>query len=71
MAHRGFKLKVTGPGQYTVGLTSILNQGQFSSFPQWLAGKSVSEMIGFVSSGTLKPQPSQSRLVYCRAGGAV
>jgi len=31
MARRGLKLKVTGKGQVAVGLTSILNQGQFFS----------------------------------------
>jgi len=31
MARRGLKLKVTGQGQDAVSLTSILNQGQFSS----------------------------------------
>jgi len=31
MAHMGLKLKVTGQGEDMVGLTFILNQGQFSS----------------------------------------
>jgi len=32
VARRGLKLKVTGQGQNTFGLTSILDRGQFSSF---------------------------------------
>jgi len=32
MARRGLKLKVTGQGQDAVGLTSILDQGQLSSY---------------------------------------
>jgi len=32
MAHKGLKLKVTGQGQDAVGLTSILDQEQFSCF---------------------------------------
>jgi len=32
MARRGLKLKVTGQGRDAVGLTSILDQGQFSSY---------------------------------------
>jgi len=31
MAHGGLKLEVTGQGQDVVGLTSILDQKQFSS----------------------------------------
>ena len=31
MSHKGLKLKVTGQGQDAVGLTSILDRGQFSS----------------------------------------